>query len=475
MADQTARSHLQVLPMLARETLYVGVDIGKKTHVAGFISPTLLTRHQRFESCPALSFENSREGFRALIDRISTYVPLTQVYVVMEVTGHYHRALLQYVQELDLPVYVMHVQKRQQGLLKTDKRDALGLGNLLFNQLEKGIQVGDPMQAIRRQVSPTEAASQLRGMVQHRLELGVESTRRRNKLTSICDELFPEFTQILKDPNLPTALAIRKRFPTPAALMSASLWALQEVRGKNRSLSDTKLLELQRLAAQSIGTKDPARVRGLTFEQEQIITELELIQKHLEQLDTELTQIVEHCREGRILTSIRGIGSLQAASIIASIGNIANFERASQLKSYFGWAPKVSQSGYTLDSARLTPRGQRQMKRDMYLIVWQAIRLKDCEWSNIYERLVPIKCSFNERTRQYVGRGKVMGRIAGQIISVIFVLLKKDQETLSKCSSATQPPEPALYDPEIHRKHRAGQYQAATQEKPHNLIQLPSH
>lgn len=39
-------------------------------------------------------------------------------------TGHYHKVLLPYVQELDLPVDVMHVQKRQSGLLKTDKRDA---------------------------------------------------------------------------------------------------------------------------------------------------------------------------------------------------------------------------------------------------------------------------------------------------------------------------------------------------------------
>lgn len=475
MAHQPVHAHLQVLPTLARETLYVGVDIGKKTHVAGFLSLTLLARYQRFEHCPALSFDNSREGFRALIDRISTYVPLTQVYVVMEVTGHYHRALLQYLQELDIPIYILHVQKRQEGLLKTDKRDALGLGNLLFNQLEKGIQVGDPMQAIRRQVPPTEAASQLRGMVQHRLELGVESTQRKNKLISICDELFPELTQILKDPNLPTALALRKRFPTPAAIAAASLLALQEVRGKNRSLSDAKLLALQQLAQESIGTKDPARLRGLVFEQEQLIAELELIQKHLASLETEIAQIVEHCREGQILTSIPGIGPLQAACILASIGTIANFERASQLKSYFGWAPKVTQSGYTLDSARLTPRGQRQMKRDMYLIVWQAIRLKECEWSKLYERLVPIKCSFNERTRQYVGRGKVMGRIAGQIISVIFVLLKKDQETLSQCPSGLQPPAPELYNPEIHRKHRAGQYQAATEVKPPNLIQLPPH
>ncbi len=469
------RPDLQPIPILAHETLYVGVDIGKKTHVAGFISTTLLNRHQRFEMCPALSFPNRREGFRSLIDRISAYVPLTQVYVVLEATGHYHRALLQYLQELDVPVYVMHVQKRQEGLLKTDKRDALSLGNLLFNQLERGIQVGDPMQAVRRLAPPTEAASQLRSMVQHRQELITESTRRKNKLTAICDEIFPEFTQILKDPNLPTALAMRKRFPTPAALATAGLSTLQEVRGKARQISDVKLLELSHLASQSIGSKDPARLRGLMCEQEQLIEELELIQKHLAQLETGIVQVVEHCREGRILTSIPGIGPIQAAAIIASIGNIANFDHASQLKSYFGWVPKVSQSGYTLDQARLSPRGQRQIKQTMYLVVWQAIQLKDCEWSKIYERLVPIKCSFNEKTRQYAGRGKVIGRIAGQIISVIYVLLKSDQETLSKLPAGTKPPDPVLYDPEIHRRHRAGQYRTSTQQKPGKLLQLPPH
>lgn len=126
--NQKARPDLQAIPMLRHEMLYVGVDIGKKIHVAGFISPTLLSRHQRFEQCPALAFENSREGFRSLIDRIKAYVPLTQVQVLLEVTGHYHRALLQYLQELAIPVFVIHVQKRQEGLLKSDKRDAASPG-----------------------------------------------------------------------------------------------------------------------------------------------------------------------------------------------------------------------------------------------------------------------------------------------------------------------------------------------------------
>jgi transposase len=368
------RSDLLPLPMLALETLYVGIDVGKQAHVAGFIASTLLQRHQRFEHCPALAFDNSREGFRSLIDRIQTYVPLTQVQALLEVTGHYHRALLQYLQELDIPVFVIHVQKRQAGLLKSDKRDALGLANQLCNQLEKGIQVGDPLQAVRRLVPPSEAAASLRGMVQHHYELVAESTQRKNKLTAICDELFPEFTRLLRNPNLPTALALRERFPTPADLAVASFWELRAARGRTCSVSDAKLQELQRLAVQSIGTKDPARVRGLVVEQKQLIRELRLIADHLAQLETEIAQVVEGSREGQILTSIPGIGPQAAATLIAMIGSIANFDRLAQLKSYVGWVPKVAQSGSSLDWTRLSPRGVRQMKQTMYLIVWRAIQ-----------------------------------------------------------------------------------------------------
>jgi transposase len=217
-----SRSDQEGTASFAQETLYVGIDIGKLSHVAGFISPTLLSRHQRFEHCPALTFANSREGFRTLVDRIGSYVPLTQVYIVLEFTGHYHRTLTQYLQELGIPVYALHNQKRQAGLLKTDKRDALNLANLLYNQLEKGIQTSDPFQAVRHLVPPSEAAAQLRGMVRHRYELINESTQRKNKLIAICDDLFPELTVIYKDPNLPSALALREHFPTPAAVAAAS-------------------------------------------------------------------------------------------------------------------------------------------------------------------------------------------------------------------------------------------------------------
>src|SRR5262245_17573851 len=253
----TSRSQgLRAVPQLPYETLYVGIDVGKYSHYAGFVSRTLLQRHERFEGCPALTFGQSREGFRALVDRIGDLVPVAQATVLLEQTGHYHRALVQYLQEMDISVYVMPVQKRPPGLLKSDKRDALSLANLLYNQLELGSQSPDPPHLVRRLLPPTEAAQQLKGWMRHRYELVHECTRRKNKLTAICDELFPEFNVVLKDPNGPTALALRERFPTPQTVATASLGELTALRHGRGHPSNAQLIELQRLASQSIGIKD---------------------------------------------------------------------------------------------------------------------------------------------------------------------------------------------------------------------------
>ena len=82
-----------------------------------------------------------------------------------------------------------------------------------------------------------------------------------------------ELVQVCKDPNALAALALREQFPTPAALATAHLSALQAVR-VGRHPSDADLLELQRLATRSIGTKERLGQRGLVLEQTQLIREL---------------------------------------------------------------------------------------------------------------------------------------------------------------------------------------------------------
>jgi transposase len=468
-----AQTKLTALPLLPQETLYVGVDIGKFRHLAGFLSRTLLARHERFEGCPTFAFEQSREGFRSFVDRLREYVPLEQAMVLLEHTGHYHRLLEQYLIEMDITVYRVHVQKRAEGLNKTDKRDALGLANMLYTQLELGAQVRDKMQLVRRIVPPTSAASQLQSVMRHRYELSHMSTQYRNKLTAICDELFPELVQVFHDPNLPTALAFRSSFPTPHAVAVASLNDLRATRQRGFP-TEAQLLHLQQLARETIGITALDRQRGLVLEQGLLIKELRLIQEHLENLYTTITDIVQNCREGQILLSIPPIGPIDAATVIATIGNIANFAKACELKSYFGWAPSKKQTGVCMDRTNLSKRGVRPIKHMLYLMAARATIL-DCEWARIYHRLVPRMCTYDERTREYRGKKKVLGRIAGQMASMIYALLKTDQETLSLVLPGEPPPPPMLYDRQTHRKHQEGSYSSLkpnTQQD--KILRLPS-
>ncbi len=470
--SQKTRPDLALMPMLPHEAIYIGVDVGKFRHVAGFLSRSLLQRHEHFEGCPTFAFEQSREGFRAFVDRIREYTPLEQVTVLLEHTGHYHRLLEQYLLELDITVYRIHMQERPKGMLKTDKRDALGLANRLCTQLELGAQVEDKMQLVRRTAPPTPAAAQLRGFMQHRYELSQQCTQLRNKLTAICDEIFPEFTQVFHDPNREVALAFREKFPTPHEMMTASLAVLRELRQSNFP-SEANLLRLQQLARETIGITNVDRLRGLKVEQDLLIKELRLVQEHLERLDTAISDIVKNCREGQILLSMPPIGPVQAATIIATVGTIANFEKASELKCYFGWAPRQDQTGVSFDRTKLARRGVRPMKHMLYIMALRSITI-ECEWARIYQRLLPRMGTYDERIKDYRGKKKVLGRIAGQMASMIFALLKTDQETLSKVPPGEAPPPPLLYDAQVHRKHQEGQYRSLKPgTQPRKIIQLP--
>jgi hypothetical protein len=193
------------------------------------------------------------------------------------------------------------------------------LANHLYNQLEKEVQFADRSELARRALPPSEPVAHLKGLMGHRHELVHECTRRKNKLTALCDQLFPELPQVFRDPNTPTALRVRERYPTAAAVAKADPDELWAVKGRTHP-GRKQLAYLQTLAAPSIGVRDPKRLEALVFEQEQLIHELQLLERHLEEIECREEQILLESREGRILRSIPGIGVHAPAAILAAIG-----------------------------------------------------------------------------------------------------------------------------------------------------------
>lgn len=407
--------------------LCVGIDIGKNSHVGALLSYDLLQRYRTFDRCPTLPFANSRPGFESLMHLLAQHAQPEECHVLLEHTGHYGYALENYLQEHGCLVYRIAVpMDKKRTRQKSDKRDARALAVMLYNQAVLHAQIDDPAQRVHRLVTPNSTAVQLRGLVQHRLELKRETTRRKNKLIAIVDELFPELTQIYADPNKPNALALRLAFPTPQAIASASLDALYATRTHGRP-GRKALLQLQELARHTIGTKNPDRLKTIQLEQECLIRELLLLDSHVERLTAEISAIIAGSREGQILTSFIGISVVHAATLIAGMGSIANFESAAKFRAYLGWSPHQAQTGTTFDHMSLSKGGNRTLKQTMYLVTIAAIKY-DPTWKALYDRLVPRLCTFDERKGRYVGRMKVIGRVAGQIIGVIYTLLKKDYD-----------------------------------------------
>ncbi len=113
------------------------------------------------------------------------------------------------------------------------------------------------------------------------------------------------------------------------------------------------------------------------------------------------------------------------------------------------------------------------MKQMLFLMAARATTL-ECEWARIYQRLLPRLPIYDERTKDYRGKMRVIGRIAGQMATMIFALLKTDHETLSQVPAGEAPPPPMLYDPSIHREHQEGHYRSLKPGTcPRKIIQLP--
>lgn len=441
---------------LRPERLFVGVDVGKGNHVAAFYSRFLQRKHGHYSKSPTMPFANVRREFERLVTRIRAYAPLETATVILEKTGHYHLALLQYLQEQGVECYLVHVGKRPRRQ-KNDRKDAQGLANMGLTQLELGAMPDNPDQELHRVLPTSEIVQALRGLVQCHTDISKQIVRCKNQLTAIADLLFPELTQVFKNVNLPTALVFRERWPTPTDIAHAPLPDLIAARYETRSSRPGKdaLLRLKSLAAHSIGITSPDVTRALITQQRLLIRQLRTLEKNEEEVKAEIADLVPHCRQGQILLSFGDyMGHLAAAQILACIGTIANFESASKFKGYTGWHPVEDKSGKSKNGVCLAKTGNRLLRHTLYLVGLRAVNSKyDTEWHMIYQNLVRRQCPYDAGKGAQTHKIRPLSRIIGQISSMIYAFLRRDAEALARAPEGSEPPPPMLYDRLVHHSH----------------------
>ena len=105
--------------------------------------------------------------------------------------------------------------------------------------------------------------------------------------------------------------------------------------------------------------------------------QLELTQHHIEVMIDKLRNIcLAHPKQALSWLSIPGIGLINAATLLAYIGNGSRFTKSCQLLNYAGLIPKQDQSGTVDKHLGITHRGNAYIRRNIVQGAWVVSNMK---------------------------------------------------------------------------------------------------
>jgi len=316
--------------------LVVGVDPHKKRHAAVAITQDFTTRDK-------FKFDNTREGLETMLRRARIEMAKAGCRGVMfaiETGGHYWRNVAYFLEEQGIPFRFINqftLKRRREGKdlnrRKNDYRDSevaaqlLCTGEFTESKLPQGVyaELRTGHNAYRRLVK--------------------ERTRITNLVKGLLDALFPEFTQVFKDPGGLTALSVLSICPIPrviAGMTEDEFVAIIEAQHKGRRLMRKKLRALHYSARTSIGIE--AGARSVSSEISFLVEKFELIRRHIHIIEGTLVRLVDKTEEGKYLLSIRGLNYIAVAGLLAELGCFKQYRSAKQMIKMAGSNPTESES-----------------------------------------------------------------------------------------------------------------------------------
>jgi transposase len=342
---------------------FVGIDISKdKFDVCGITGDEKL-----FQFAAPMD----RNGFEKLKGHL-TAVSISSVLIGMESTASYHINLFSYLASegysviIINPLLISNYVKAQLRKTKTDKKDAVVIAQFL---LEKG----DTL----TQRATSSLISDLRDLSRQREGLVDEMTSLKIEIKQLLNITFPELEHMVGI-FTKSILKLLQQYPSAFALRDADLGQLSQTLITNSYGHKREAFagELIKAAHSSVGTNSPAK--------EMILKQKIALLLHLEDAMQEITvMLIDMTRQMmeediNIMTSIRGIGDKTAANFLAEMGGSINqFERSGKIIAMAGLDPALYHSGKHEGKGRITKRGNRHLRRVIWMMTTRVIQYSD--------------------------------------------------------------------------------------------------
>lgn len=389
--------------------LYAGVDLALDSNV-------VVVLDEGARQLARFRFPNDRDGydfFYGQLERLRERHPAPEVLVGMEPTNYFWKLLAadleqhQYGYRLVNPYTVKkHREGDQLDRSKDDPRDAFTIGDLLrtgkytetrllhggYAELRQHVTVYDRLQRdLRRQMT---------------------------LVRNTAGQLFPELAREFKDVTGETASALLRGHAAASRVRQLPLDIfLAEVRAdfQGQRLLVSKLRRIHALAAQSVGLTES--VQGLQLALRLQLDTLDLLQRQLNETEAALTDVFLTLPEAPYLLSIRGLGLITAAIILAEIGDPRHYRHGRQLIKLAGTQPVPNASGRKSRSQTpMSHKGRPRLRTALFFAVLRLVQVDDA-FARDYQQL-------QQRDKNPLTKMAALGVLMNKLLRILWALMQ---------------------------------------------------
>ena len=380
---------------------YLGIDIGKNTHVASLIDEKAKVIFKAF------SFSNTSEGANSLLEKISVYS--NELEIGMEATGHYWLSLYSFLIQNQFLVHVINpiqtdgwrkgfeIRKR-----KTDTIDSVLIADF--------IRYGDFFET----TLSDEDTMSLRNLSRFRNYLVTSISDLKRKTICVLDQIFPEYHSAFSDVFGKTSKELLVQLNSPIDYESITSEQLENLLSqvKCKGFAAKKFKDISALAKTSFGIT--FCVESFSFQLKLLIEQINFIEKQVSDVETQMIALLEKINSP--ITTIPGIGEVIGSTILGEIGDINRFNNGAKLVAYAGIDASVSQSGeYECTNNHMSKRGSPYLRKALFRAAFVA--------SNVD----PVfKAYYQKKRLEGKHHNVAIGAVARKLCYTIYAVLKNN-------------------------------------------------
>lgn len=349
--------------------VFVGVDVGKSAHHAVALDAggrVLLDRAlpQDEAKLRALIGELRRHGkVLFVVDQPATIgaLPLAVARDEGVLVGYLPGLAMRRIAEIHA------------GEAKTDARDAAVIAHAART-------MPHALRPLRQDDDATALLGMLAGFDE---DLAAQVNQLSNRIRGLLTHIHPALERVL-GPRLqhPAALELLQRYPSPHSLRAAGR-ARVAARLRRRAPRLADRLADQIIAALAEQTVVVTGTDAAALVLPQLAEQLSLVLMQRQRAAEQLEELVDNHNIGSRLLTMPGVGFRTAARIVVETSG-RHFRTPGHLAAFAGLAPVTHRSGTSIRGERAPRRGNRRLKRALYLSAFAA--LKDPTSRAYYDR-----------------------------------------------------------------------------------------